>query len=134
MQWQSDYIVPFSDLTLNQKEEICNGCGGSESCFKPSHAKLFRPACQPHDYDYAVGGGWLVKVKSDLRLRGRIRLLVASTDIRVLREGLVANDALLPDWAVRQVYYRWADAYFIGVTVGGIGYFRYGPQRWPVMD
>lgn len=134
MNWQTETPVPFEALTAEQEAEICNGCGGKDSWFKPGHADLFRLACQPHDYDYAIGGGWWDKIKSDWRLRRRIRALVKKTDIQVLRDNLVMEDAVYPDFVIRQIYRRWADAYFAGVMAGGHTFFYFGEKRWPVVQ
>ncbi|MBI9090126.1 MAG: hypothetical protein JEZ12_13000 [Desulfobacterium sp.] len=133
IQWQTEKPVLFQDLTVDLEAEICNGCGGKDSWFKPGHADLFRLPCQPHDYDYAVGGSPWDKVKADWRLRHRIRIQISNLDIGTLRNNLIMDDQLLPDFVVRQIYKHWSDLYFIGVLAGGNRYFHFGKKRWPIM-
>jgi hypothetical protein len=133
MEWQTKLVIPYRALTLGQKSIIVNGCGAQGSSFRPPHAKLFRDVCGEHDYDYAVGGSLLDKVKADWRLRRRIINKVKVTGTLVLRDNLYLDDSMLPDWVVRQVYYAWADVYFTGVMLGGHSSFRYAKQKqWPM--
>ena len=131
--WQTERPVKFEELTADLETEICNGCGGKDSWFKPGHADLFRSACQPHDYDYAVGGSVWGKVKADWWLRSRIRAQVGKINIQVLRDNLYLDDRPYPDFMIRQIYYRWADLYFAGVLAGGHKFFHFGQKRWPVL-
>ena len=134
IKWQTETPVEFGALTVEQEAEICNGCGGKDSWFKPGHADLFRQPCQPHDYNYAVGGNAWDKIRADWRLRSRIRAQVKKLDIQVLRDNLWLDDRPYPDFMIRQIYYRWADLYFAGVLAGGHEFFHFGKKRWPVMS
>ena len=132
MKWQNQKPVKYSELTEDMINEICNGCGASKSKFRPPHYRLFKHACCPHDYDYAVGGSWWDKIKADWRLRSRIRAKVKKVDIAALRNNLYLDDDTFPDFAIRQIYYRWADGYFLGVVCGGNSNFRFDRQKqWP---
>ena len=132
MKWQTKNPVAYADLTESQVSEICNGCGASKSKFRPPHYRLFKHQCCPHDYDYAVGGNWWDKVKADWRLRSRIRGRVKAVDIMALRDNLYLDDDLFPDFMIRQIYYRWADGYFLGVMFGGNPSFRFDSKKqWP---
>lgn len=132
MKWQTKKPVAYSELTEAQINAFCNGCGASKGKFRPPHYRLFKHECCPHDYDYAVGGGWWDKIKADWRLRSRIRAKVKRVDIQALRDNLYLEDSIFFDWMIRQIYYRWADGYFLGVTVGGRTSFRFDNQKqWP---
>lgn len=136
MKWQGKVKVKYQSLSKNQKRQIVNGCGASNSRFRPPHFKLFADECGPHDYDYACGGTWFHKVSADFRLRSRILKKTKITDIQILRDNLYLDDALFPDWAIRGIYKWWANGYFAGVLFGGNSSFRFdwtGPQ-WPVME
>lgn len=136
MKWQGKIKVKYRSLSKGQKRQLTNGCGALNSRFKPPHNKLFTPACGPHDYKYYCGGLWWHKVKADWDLRRDCRAVVEGTDIETLRNNLYFNDKIFSNWTIRQIYYRWADAYAIGVLFGGNSSFRFdwcGPQ-WPVME
>ena len=129
MESQTHTPVKYEDLTPDQKKEICNGCGGKGGWIKPPHRVLFKESCQPHDYNYFVGCSWWDKIKADWKLRRSMRAKVKTTKIRDLRNHLYFEDKFLPDWAIRQIYYRWADAYFAGVLAAGAVYFYFGDKK-----
>ena len=135
MKWQTQKTIKYSDLTEAQVNSFCNGCGSSKGKFRPPHYRLFKHQCCPHDFDYAVGGSWWDKVKADYRLRQRLRRhikIISRVNIRVLRRNLYLDDALLSDFWIRQIYYRWADGYFLGVLFGGNSSFRFDDKKqWP---
>lgn len=130
--WQREYPVPYADLRPWQRHIIVNGCGAANSAFRPPHATLFKYECGPHDYDYAIGGSWWDKIKADFRLRSRLKGRVKKTDINILRTCLFFDDQWFPDWAIKQIYHRWADLYCAGVLVGGVSSFRFDKKKmWP---
>jgi hypothetical protein len=134
MEFQNHTPVKYDDLTQAQKKEICNGCGGKGGFVKPPHSILFKPVCDPHDYDYWSGCSWWDKIKADWKMHQGMKKAVKKMDIQILRDHLYFNESLLPDWAVRQIYYRWADAYFAGVSVAGKLYFYFDKnKRYPCM-
>ena len=135
MKWQTQKTIKYSDLTEAQVNSFCNGCGSSKGKFRPPHYRLFKHQCCPHDFDYAVGGSWWDKFKADKRLRTRIRKKIKQVDIMTLRNNLYLDDDPFPDCWIRQIYYRWADGYFLGVLFGGNSSFRFDRQKqWPVME
>ena len=135
MEWQTRYILEYQDLAPWQKAEISNGCGAQSSTFRPPHYELYADACGPHDLDYAIGGSWLDKMKADWRLRSRLRERTKTAAIQELRNNLYMDDTGLPDFMVRQIYYRWADIYYVGVVAGGNSSFRYAKnKRWPKLS
>ena len=134
MEFQTHTPVKYEDLTLAQNKEICNGCGGKGGWVKPPHRILFAPACNPHDYDYSCGCSWWDKIKADWKLRQGIRQIVKTINIQILRDHLYFNESLLPDFAIRQIYIRWADVYLAGVTIAGKLFFYFGPKKkYPII-
>jgi hypothetical protein len=115
----------YEDLTLKEKARICNGCGGKGGFITPPHADLFKEECNNHDYDYHVGGSLWDKIKADFKLRLNMRQKIKTESITSLRAHLYFNNALLPDWMIRQIYHRWADAYCMGVVIAGGRYFNF---------
>lgn len=135
MKFQTDIPVKYEDLTEDQKNEICNGCGGKGGLVKPPYRVFFNPICHRHDYDYWCGCSWWDKIKADWNLRQGMINAVKTTGIQVLRDHLYFNEILIPDWAIRQIYYRWADAYFIGVSLAGKLYFYFADKkRYPEVE
>lgn len=125
--------MKYEDLTQEQKELICNGCGGKGGYFKPPHNKLFVEDCNRHDFDYHVGCTWLDRLKADWELRKNMRKRIRTTNIEALRDCLYIDDRLIPNVVIRQIYYRWCDAYFAGVVVAGRHYFYYAATKRTVI-
>ncbi len=122
-------MLKYEDLTDAQKEFICNGCGGKGGKIKPPHAELFKEDCHYHDYLYYIGCKWWHRIKADWKLRSLMRARIKTTNMVSLRDHLYINDRWLPDFAISQIYYRWADAYCMGVVVVGWKYFYSGPEK-----
>ena len=118
----------FEVLTPDQRADICNGCGGKGAKIKPPHAILFAPDCNKHDYDYFLGCKETDRLKADWKLRSRMRDRIKTVKIEVLRDHLYINDRFFPGWLVRQIFFRWADAYCIGVMIAGRKFFYYGDE------
>jgi len=118
-------MVTVKDLTPEQKKDICNGCGGKGGWIKPPHAKLFRDDCNEHDLLYYIGHTWWDRMKADWKLRKDIRTRIKNTNIVSLRDHLYITDKFIPDIGIRQIYYRWADLYCIGVIAAGWKYFNF---------
>ncbi len=124
--------MKYEDLTQEQIDEICNGCGGKGGYVKPPHALLFRPDCNQHDYQYYIGCTWWHRLKADWMLRSLMRTRIKNTNAVALRDHLYIEDKYLPDFMVRQIFYRWADLYCAGVMAAGWQFFYFGnKKRYP---
>jgi hypothetical protein len=47
-------IKKFKDLTIDEIQHICNGCGGKGGWLKPPNF-IFKSSCNHHDYNYYLG-------------------------------------------------------------------------------
>lgn len=115
----------FNELTPRERAERCNGCGGKGGKIKPPHADLFKYECDHHDHRYHEGGGWLKRLRADWLLRRDMRAKIKTEPVESLRAHLYIDDSKFPDIAIRQVYYRWADAYMLGVMAAGWKFFNF---------
>lgn len=106
--------VRFRHLTEEQRDAICNGCGGKGGFIKPLYSKLFHLVCQQHDLNYYIGHTWLDKIKADWQLFcGCLR------KVRTLNVGTLERNHL----------YFWCVTYFIGVSFFGHRYFYFGSHE-----
>jgi len=66
-------MIDYEDLTVAQKEAICNGCGGKGSWVKPPHRIFFKASCNHHDYGYYKGCTEKDRLAADQKLYKRMQ-------------------------------------------------------------
>ena len=117
MKWQIQTKVKYKNITLAQKQEICNGCGGKGGFVKPPHKIFFKVSCNHHDYSYWVGGAETDRKKAD----------------QGLYSAMIKDCKELP-WFKWLRYRPWCWIYYLGVRVIGRQFFWYSEnKRWPVI-
>ena len=57
-------MLKYRDLTQEQKEKICNGCGSKGGFIKPPNF-IFKASCNHHDFNYWRGNTKELKKKAD---------------------------------------------------------------------
>ena len=103
--------IRFKDLTDEQKEFICNGCGPKGGLIKPPDF-LFRASCNHHDFNYWLGCNRFQRKKADLQF---------------YRE-------MLKD-AQKNFYYKfWARAYYRAVRIFGMFCFHWAKKLITLED
>ena len=122
-------VRKYRDLSPEERSEICNGCGGKGGIVTPPHAELFREACDHHDFNYHLGHRERHRWKADRQLRGAMRTKVRTTPAAILRGHLPALLRRMPAFAVRQIFYRWCDAYYLAVALVGWRFFHYAEKE-----
>jgi len=115
MDSQTDIKIPYELLTKEQKEEICNGCGGKGGWIKPPLKAFFITSCNHHDYGYWCG--------------------VTESDRKGCDDGLLVSmtkDCTSLPWYKFILYYPWCLLYYVGVRKVGNNFFYYGKvKRYP---
>jgi len=104
--------MKYKDLSLEQKKEICNGCGGKGGWIKPPHAAFFNTSCNRHDFSYWRGCTEENRLKADM---GLYRSMI--TDCQSL------------GWFQYLRYRPWCWAYYQGVRISGKKYFYYADEK-----
>lgn len=103
----------FSDLTSEQRDILCNGCGPKAwGGIKPPQF-IFRASCNQHDFYYWRGGE-----ESDRQFSDKEFYRFMKIDIK--------EDAL---WWKKPYYHTWAFSYYTAVRVGGFTCFSYGEMK-----
>ena len=101
-------MLKYKDLTPEQKDKICNGCGGKGGFINPPEF-LFHASCNHHDYLYFIGGSELDRTKADNVFYKYMKLDVA----REMNK-------------YKRVYCSiWAYTYYKAVRLFGYKYFNY---------
>ena len=108
----------YSELTREQKEAICNGCGGKGGFVKPPHKAFFKASCNHHDFGYWKGVTEADKIKCD------------NLFFKAMRE-----DCRKLSWYNYIRYRPWCWLYYKAVKTIGKKFFYYGDkQRDPDID
>jgi len=98
--------IRFNDLTDEEKEMICNGCGPKGGLI-PIPNFRFEASCNHHDFNYYIGCTEKQRKKADKQFLAAMRLD-----------------------AGRNIYYRvWAYTYYMAVRAFGKKCFYYGPSQ-----
>ena len=98
----------YKDLTKEEKDRICNGCGAKGGRIKPPLAIFFNASCNHHDYGYWLGGTEEDRLKCDKKLY----------------DALLLDCSLLP--RKKYLLYRlWSKLYYYAVRAFGSKYFNY---------
>ena len=109
----------YRDLTQEQKDFICNGCGGKGGFIKPPNF-IFLASCKQHDFYY-----WRGCTKEDFRLANKEFYDMTREDIAEIEWYKIHKKV----W-----YHAWAFIYFLAVSLGGKKYFYYGPKQKTLED
>lgn len=128
--------IRYRHLTEDQKNIICNGCGGKGGLVKPPHRTFFKKECNHHDFNYFLGHTEDHRAKADLQLLMAMKKKVQNNPITELRSELHWSVRYVaPDFVVRKIMLRWCWAYYMAVRVGGHSFFYYGDkeQNLPTM-
>lgn len=97
----------FSELTLEEKQQICNGCGAKGGLIK-SPDFLFKASCDHHDYYYYLGG-----TEADRKVADDLFYCYMREDIKDAK------------WYLKPYYKMWAYGYYLAVRKFGKPYFNY---------
>lgn len=103
--------LKYSDLTDEQKEIICNGCGGKSGWLNPPEF-LFNASCNQHDFYYWRGGTESDRLEAD----------------KAFYEAMLV-DVNMAVWYKRAYYKMIAYVYYRSVRLVGKKYFSYGTMR-----
>ena len=101
----------YEDLTQEEKEEICNGCGGKGGIVTPPHAIFFETSCNHHDYGYYKGTTEKDRKRCD----------------KNLRTAMNKDCSKLP-WYKWLRYRPWCELYYLGVRSVGWKFFNYDKE------
>ena len=99
-------MLKFTDLTIEQKDKLCNGWGpkGAGAVVPEFYLHEY---CDEHDFDYWVGGSIVDRWKADFKL---------------LTSGIKAAGWRPDKQLVAFIYWN-------AVRVGGIACWNYGEKR-----
>ena len=101
--------VRYSNLSLKQKNSICNGCGGKGGWVKPIHGTFFKDECNQHDFNYFLGFTEKHRKKADVQLKKAMQ-------DKVRKLGFWNRQRLGP----------WCHIYYAAIRIMGKKYFYYG--------
>lgn len=74
-------------LSNKEKKEICNGCGAKGAWYNfLIPGKIFKEACNIHDFDYLIGKTEEDKRKADRRFIQNLKRIVDKTENRALKK------------------------------------------------
>lgn len=104
--------LKYSDLTDEQKEIICNGCGGKSGWLNPPEF-LFSASCNQHDFYYWRGGTEDDRLEAD----------------NAFYEAMLSDIQNYVVWYKRWSYKLIAYAYYKSVRLFGKKFFQYGTMK-----
>ena len=111
-------LLKYKDLTSEQKNYICNGCGGKGGLINPPDF-LFKASCDHHDVLYTQGGTRADRKRADEAFYKYMKIDIDEADV----------------WIVTQLYYMWwAYVYFTAVRLGGAEYFAFCSSKRTLED
>ena len=105
----------YLDLSPEQKQALCNGCGGKGGWIKPPYADFFKEQCNWHDFNYFLGFTEKHRAKADNQLRLAMQAKIME----------------LPLWK-RIIMRPWCNTYYLAVRISGSKYFYYGDKEQEV--
>lgn len=108
---QDKQILRYSELTVADKVNICNGCGGKGGWFNPPEF-LFHASCNQHDFYYWRGGKEEDRLKADKAFY-----------------QFMKEDASEASWYDKPLHYVMAFIYYKAVRISGKRFFHYGEMR-----
>jgi len=97
----------YRDLTEEEKEFFCNGCGGKGGPVDPPDW-IFKASCDHHDANYGIGHTEADRLKADIQFYEAMK-----------------EDARDFSWWKRSFYLMLAYVYYLGVRAFGKPFFRY---------
>ena len=103
--------LKYSELTDEQKEIICNGCGAKSGWLNPPEF-LFSASCNQHDFYYWRGGTESDRLEAD----------------KAFYEAML-SDIQNYIWYKRVLYKSIAYTYYKSVRLFGKKFFYYGVMR-----
>ena len=103
--------IRYKDLTQEQKDFICSGCGPKGLFIKPPDF-MFLASCNHHDFNYWLGCNRWQRLKADLQFY---------------------KEMLLDAYGSR--YHKfWAMCYYRAVRIGGMFCFHWGKRQRTLED
>ena len=105
-------MLKYRDLTPEQKDKICNGCGGKGGFINPPEF-LFHASCNKHDSLYSIGGSEEDREEADKTFYKLMKLDISKE----------------PNRFKRYYYSAWAYTYYKAVRKFGYEFFSYGPKH-----
>jgi hypothetical protein len=102
--------IRFRDLTPEQKDFICNGCGGKGGWIQPPNF-FFKADCNHHDFNYWLGCTEADRKTADKQFHAAMR-----------------EDVKSQPWYKRPLFYVIAWTYYRAVRFSGKKFFYYGPS------
>ena len=101
-------MLHYSDLTPEQKANVCNGCGAKGGYINPPEF-LFHASCDHHDFYYWRGGTEEDRKNAD------------DAFYRYMKIDIASEKSVL-----KRAYYNiWAYTYYLAVRLFGYKYFHY---------
>lgn len=110
-------LLKYSDLTKDQREFICNGCGGKGGFINPPDF-IFNASCNHHDFKY-----WLGKAEADFKIANK-----------EFYQWMLFDIKLYAAWYLKPYYHTWALAYYAAVSIAGKKYFNFGSAYKTIVD
>lgn len=111
MPYRNTSPLRYSDLSTQDKINICNGCGTKGGWFNPPEF-LFHASCNQHDFYYWRGGTEADRERADEEF------------YRFMKQ-----DASEGKWYQRPFMYAMAFVYYKAVRISGKKYFEYGEMK-----
>lgn len=121
-------MLRYSDLTQEQIDFICNGCGGKGGLIKPPNF-IFLASCKHHDFRFWVGHTWEHFFKANKDFYVMMKRDIAN--IKFYEEGMNWREKIVSiskASAKKAYYHTWAFSYFSAVNVGGMKYFYFADK------
>lgn len=109
-------VMKYSDLTQEQKDYICNGCGGKGG-WVPVPEFIFHASCNHHDFLYWTGNTESDREKADKAFYKYMKIDIAEAK-----------------WYKRAYYRIWAWVYYEAVRECGCKFFNYGSKKRTMED
>lgn len=108
--------LQYKQLTDEQKQFICNGCGGKGGIINPPEF-LFNASCHHHDFLYYRGHTEQHRKEADDKFY-----------------ELMKEDIKLASWYLKPHYHLWAYTYYKSVRLIGKKFFNYADKQKDMND
>lgn len=115
--WQIQLPFRYRNLTPEQREKLCNGCG-PKGGWIPVPEFRFSASCDQHDMNYIIGGEEADRLKADFEFYSAMK-----------------NDIMRLPWYRKPGAHIIAWTYYRAVRLCGKTCFHYGAKRsWGYLE
>ena len=109
-------MLKYSDLTIEQKKFITNGCGGKGGLINPPEF-IFHDSCNQHDFYYWRGCSEDDRKTADSAFYKFMKIAISNVK-----------------WYLKPHYHIWGWTYYQGVRISGKKFFHFADSMKTIED